>query len=208
MATGKLDPSEFTYASEAKDAPKRCWELGMVADELEKRQLQRLIEVIKMSDALILDFVSAFGFPYVVVQPDERCFLRSNDWRRYVVLQKKYEQKRLWEFPLQLSLSALQKMLGALYELNPVLRVIFHVPKPRFNDGIVFDDPELAANAGFYSSYGEQLYREASRSFPGVGIIDCGGERADPSHYIGQYPFHYDESYMAAVRKEIERLLE
>lgn len=207
MATGRLEASEFIYSSEAEKAAKRCWELTMVSDELEKRQQQRLIEVIRMSDALILDFVSAFGFPYLVVQPD-RCFLRSNDWRRYIVLQTKSEQKKLWEFPVQLSCNALRNTLEPLYELKPTLRVIFHVPKPCFNDGIAFDDPQVAANADFYSRYGEQLYCEALKTFPRVSIVSCGGERADPMHYIGPYPFHYDESYMAEVRKEIERLLE
>ena len=113
-----------------------------------------------------------------------------------------------WEFPMQLSCNALRNALEPLYELKPTLRVIFHVPKPCFNDGIAFDDPQVAANANFYSRYGEQLYCEAFKTFPRVSIVSCGGERADPMHYIGPYPFHYDESYMAAVRKEIERLLE
>ena len=208
MASAGLTPSEFRYTSERDKVTNPAWELTMVTDELEKRQQRRLVEVIRMSDALILDIVSAFGFPYHMVRPDGRCFLRSKDWQRYVVLLTNFDQKRLWEFPMGLSVAALNKSLVELYQLQPNLRVIFHLPKPCFNDGISFNDSQLEENIDFYFAYGEHLYREALRSFPRVSMIGCGGERADPRHYIGPYPFHYDEGYMTAVRKEIERLLE
>lgn len=208
MTSGALQPSEFTYTSEAETAPPRDWGLKMVGDELEKRQQGRLLNVIGMGDALIFDTVSGFGFPYLVVGPGERYFLRSHEWRRYVTLHAAFEQRRLWDFPLERSERALREVLEPLYERQPSLRVIFHLPRPSFNDGIGFGDPQLDAHLDYYYRYGERLYREASRLFPRVSAVGCGGERADPLHYMGPYPFHYDESYMDALRKEIERLLE
>jgi len=208
MTSGVLQPDEFAYTGEREKVSKGDWGLTMVADELGKRQQGRLAGVIGMSDALIFDTVSGFGFPYFVVGPGERYFLRSEEWRHYVTLLADFEQRRLWEFPMERSEKALREVLEPLYERQPSLRTIFHLPRPCFNDGIRFDDPQLASNLDYYYKYGERLYREASRLFPRVNAVGCGGERADPFHYMGPYPFHYDESYMDALRKEIERLLE
>jgi Family of unknown function (DUF6270) len=204
----KLEPHEFAYTQEHEKEKRRNWGLLMVEDELEKRHQSRLIEAIGMSDALIIDTVSAFVFPYLVVRPHDRYFLRSKEWERYITLRINFEQKRLWDIPMQLSIVALRETLRPLYERQPNLRVIFHLPRPCFNDGVSFEDPELTANADYYNEYGERLYREASRIFPRVSVINCGGERADPFRYNGPHPFHYDENYMNALRKEIERLLE
>jgi hypothetical protein len=207
MMSRGLESSEFTYTKEREKATSVSWGLTMVADELEKRHQSRLAEVIGMSDALIFDTVSAFVFPYLIARPGDRYFLRSKEWERYVVLLTDFEQKRLWEVPVQLSVVALREVLEPLYERQPGLRVIFHLPRPCFNDGISFADPQLAANVNYYHEYNERLYVEASRAFPRVSVVSCGGERADPSHYNGPHPFQYDESYMDAFRKEVERLL-
>ncbi|MFL6284244.1 MAG: hypothetical protein ACJ74Q_13965 [Pyrinomonadaceae bacterium] len=207
MTSGALGPDEFAYTAERENVSKNDWGLTMVGDELGKRQQARLANVIGMSDGLIFDTVSGFGFPYFV-GPGERFFLRSEEWRRYVTLLANFEQRRLWDFPLERSERALREVLEPLYQKQPNLRTIFHMPRPCFNDGIRFDDEELAANIDFYYRYGERLFEKASRLFPRVSAIGCGGERADPLHYMGPYPFHYDESYMNALRKEIERLLE
>lgn len=207
MTSGAVQPEEFAYTDECEKVPKNDWGLRMVADELGKQHQCRLAGVINMSDALIFDTVSGFGFPYFVLSR-ERYFLRSEEWRRYARLLTNFEQRRLWDFPIERSVQALREVLEPLYEQQPSLRTIFHLPKPCFNDGIRFDDLRLANNIDYYYEYGERLYREASRLFPRVSVVSCGGERADPSHYMGPYPFHYDESYMDALRKEIERLLE
>ena len=161
-----------------------------------------------MSDAILFDIVSAWSFPYLAVEPGDRYFLQSEEWARYVSLLANFERKRVWDFPIERSLSALREVLGPLYEEQPNLRLIFHLPRPCFNDGVRFADPQLTANVDFYYEYGERLYNEACRLFPRVHIVSCGGEEADPEHYHGPFPFHYGESYMNALRKEIERLLE
>jgi hypothetical protein len=207
MTSKGLEPHEFTYASECEQETKASWGLTMVRDELEKRQQGRLLEVIGMSDAIIIDTVSAFVFPYLVAS-DDRYFLRSKEWERYVVPRIEFEQKRLWEIPIKLSIIALRKLLEPLYEQQPGLRVIFHLPRPCFNDGVGFDDPEVTANVDYYAEYNERLYSETARAFPRVCVVSCGGEIADPLRYNGPYPFHYHESYMDALRREIERLLE
>jgi hypothetical protein len=207
MTSKRLEPQEYKYAPECEAGTKADWGLSMVRDESEKRQQGRLLEVIGMSDALIIDMVSAFVFPYLIASGG-RYFLRSKEWERYVIPRVEFEQKRLWEIPIQLSIIALRKVLEPLYEQRPGLRVIFHLPRPCFNDGVNFDDPDVAANVDYYTEYGERLYSEASRAFPRVGVVGCGGEIADPFRYNGPYPFHYHESYMAALRREIESLLE
>ncbi|MBO0800270.1 MAG: hypothetical protein J2P31_15730 [Blastocatellia bacterium] len=208
MTSGGLESHEFTYTCERERMAKEGWELTMILDELRKRQPSRLVEVINMSDALIFDTVSGFGFPYLIAQPNDRYFLRSKDWERYVVSLVNFEQKWLWEIPLRLSLIALRRVLDPLYERQPNLRVIFHLPRPCFNDGVSFEDPQVTANVNYYHEYGERLYNEASRMYPRISVVNCGGERADPFHYNGPHPFHYDDNYMNALRKEIERLLD
>ena len=208
MTTGGLEPHEFAYTSEREKASPRDWGLAMVGDESAKRQQSRLLEVMGMCDALIFDIVSAFVFPYLVVGPGDRMFLQSKEWERYVILRGNFEQKRLWEIPMHLSVAALREVMEPLYERQPNLRLIFHLPRPCFNDGVTFEDPQVQTNENYYHEYGERLYREASRIFPGVSIVNCGGERADPLAYNGPFPFHYDESYMDALRKEIGRLVE
>lgn len=208
MRTAGLEAQEFTYAKHHEEAPGVNWGFTMAVDESRKRHQSRLLEVIGMSDALIFDTVSAFGFPYLVVGPSERYFLQSEEWDRYIVMLTSFEQRRLWEVPIECSVIALREVLEPLYERQPNLRVIFHLPRPCFNDGIGFADPQLAANVNFYHEYGERLYCEASHIFPRVSIVSCGGERADPFHYNGPHPFHYDESYMSALRGEIQRLLD
>ncbi len=207
MTTGGLEPHEFTYASECEQETKMNWGLSMVSDELKKRQQARLLEVIGMSDALIIDTVSAFVFPYLIASHG-RYFLQSTEWDRYVVPRIEFEQTRLWEIPIQLSVVAARQVLEALYDQQPSLRVIFHLPRPCFNDGVRFEDPEVTANVDYYTEYSERLYSEEARAFPRVNVVSCGGEIADPFRYNGPYPFHYHESYMDALRREIERLME
>ena len=163
--------------------------------------------MIGLSDALIIDTVSVFGFPYLIAQPHNRYFLCSKEWQRYVRLRIPVEQKRLWDFPMELSVCAFQEVLEPLYERQPNLHVIFHLPRPCFNDGVTFDDPETARNVNYYHDFNERLCTETLRRFPRVSVISCGGERADPKHYNGPYPFHFERSYMDALRQEIERLL-
>jgi hypothetical protein len=208
MRTRGAQSGEYALTKESEQATEVDWGLTMVRDELEKRQQNRLAGVIEMSDAILIDVVSAWTFPYLVVQPDERYFLQSEEWVRYVEMRAKFERKRLWDFPVDLSVVALREVLEPLYERQPNLRLIFHLPRPCFNDGVAFKDPELTANIDVYHEYGERLYSEASKLFPDVSTVSCGGEQADPSHYHGPFPFHYGESYMNALRKEIERLLE
>lgn len=208
MRTAGLEPHEFV-CRDGVEAEKRVdWGLTMALDESRKRQHERLLEVIGMSDALILDIVSWFAFPYLVVSPGERYFLRSKEWERHIDLLASHERRWLWEVPVELSLSSLRSTLATLYEHQPGLRVIFHLPRPCFNDGVGFEDPEVAAHVGFYHLYGERLHEEAARSFPRVSVVACGGERADPLHPNGPFPFHFEESYMRALRHEIRRLLE
>jgi hypothetical protein len=203
-----LEPHEFAYTEEREKSTGVNWGLEMIRDEVEKRQQSRLSEVIDMSDALILDTVSAFMFPYLIASPNDRWFLRSREWERYVMLLINFEQVRLWDIPIQLSVIALREVLGLLYERQPSLRLIFHLPHPCFNDGISFQDPCLTANVNYYYEYNERIFSEASRAFPRVSVVNCGGERADPDHYSGPNPFHYDKSYMNALRKELESILE
>lgn len=208
MRTRGLEPHEFTCRDGQEDQKRVDWGLTMALDETKKRQHDRLRGVIGMGDALILDIVSWFAFPYLVVNPGERYFLQSKEWERHIDLLAGFERKWLWEVPLELSLASLRETLTALYERQPSLRVIFHLPRPCFNDGVSFEDPQVAANVGFYHQYGERLYDEAARSFPRVSIVACGGERADPLHPNGAFPFHFEESYMSALRNEIRRLLD
>ena len=207
ILTGKLEPDEFTYTAECEKTTGNNWGLAMVKDELEKQHQTRMASAIGMSDALLIDTVSAFTFPYLVTGPGNRCFLRSKEWERYVQLRIDCEQKWLWEFPIELSLTAFRVVVERLYERQPNLHLLFHFPRPCFNDGITFEDPQLTANVDYYHQYNERLHDEASRTFPRVSVISCGGELADPLHYNYPFPFHYDEGYMNALRLEIERLL-
>jgi Family of unknown function (DUF6270) len=207
MGTEGLRPHEVAYKHEKHEETKVNWGLTMALDEAKKRQQSRLFEVIGMSDALVFDTVSGFGYPYLVVDPGERYFLQSEEWKRYVALRTSCERRRLWDLPMELSLASLRQLLAALYERQPELRVVFHLPRPCFNDGVTFEDPQLAGKVKFYHEYGERMYDAASRWFPRVSVVSCGGERADPGHYNGPSPFHYDESYMEALRKEIARLV-
>jgi hypothetical protein len=202
-----LEPDEFTYTQERELATGVNWGLTMIADELEKRHQSRLLEVIGMSDALIIDTISAFVFPHLIIQPYDRYFLCSKEWERYVILRVSSERKRLWEIPMRLSVTALRRVLEPLCERQPNLHIIFHSPRPNFNDGINFEDPQLVANVNYYYEYNERLLKEALRIFPRVSLVSCGGERADPFHPNSPNPFHYDEAYMNALRREIERLL-
>jgi hypothetical protein len=208
MRSGGLEPQEFTYTNEQEHSVRGNWGWAMVVDEVEKRQEGRLAEVIGMSDAIILDTVSSFVFPYLLAQPNDRYFLRSKEWERYVVLRGNFEQIRLWDIPIQLSVNALRAVLEPLYEKQPNLRLIFHLPRPCFNDGVSFEDPQVTINVDYYHQYNELLYQQASHIFPRVSVVSCGGEQADPFHYNGPHPFHYGESYLSALRKEIERLQE
>ena len=204
----KLLPAEFCYLEERYNVPERDWGLAMVEDEVEKRHHIRLLEVIEMTDAVLIDTVSTFVFPYLLVEPGERYFLRSKEWDRYVALRIEYGQRRLLDFPIELSILGLRELLQPLYEKQPNLRVIFHFPRPCFNDGIRFDDPEVAANLDYYDRYNERLYLDISSNFPRVAATNCCAERADPLHYNYQFPFHYQEDYMNALRKDVERLLD
>jgi hypothetical protein len=207
ILTGNLKPDEFIYTEECGKAVGTNWGLSMVKDELEKQHYNRLVQIMSMSDALLMDTVSAFTFPYLITGSDNRCFLRSKEWERYVELRIRCGQKWLWEFPMELSVTALRTVLESLYAQQPNLRLLFHFPRPCFNDGVTFEDPQLTTNLDYYHRYNERLYDEAARAFPRVSVIACGGERADPLHYNYPFPFHYDESYMNALRLEIERLL-
>lgn len=207
ILTGKLEQDEFTYTAECGKAAGNNWGLAMVKDELEKQHRARMAGVMGMSDALLMDTVSAFTFPYVIASAGNRYFLRSKEWERYVQLRIHYGQKWLWEFPMEPSVTALRTVLESLYEQQPNLRLLFHFPRPCFNDGVTFEDSQLTANVDYYHRYNERLYDETSRTFPRVSVIACGGERADPLHYNYPFPFHYDETYMNALRLEIERLL-
>src|SRR5262245_9405072 len=97
LISGKLNPHEFTYTKERENVTGRDWGLSMVEDEVEKRHQSRLVEVIGMCDAIILDTVSSFVFPHLITQPNDRYFLRSKEWVRYITLRTNFEQKRLWE---------------------------------------------------------------------------------------------------------------
>lgn len=207
MITPGLAADEFDFAEgKPADVPLE-WSHAMVVDELFKRQRARLDEVIAMSDALVIDAVSAFVFPYLIVDRGERCFLRSKEWQRHVVARVPAVQKRLWELPIEQSVTALRSVLEPLYERQPNLRLIFHAPTPCFNDGVDFDEATVRAHVPFYERYTQRLYEEACRMFPRVAAVACGGEIADPNHYNGPHPFHYAEGYMKALRIELARLL-
>lgn len=212
MGTPALEAHEFTLRSEpragAQAEAEVDWNRTMAVDEATKRQHARLSEVIGMSDGLVFDVVSAFAFPYLVVAPGGRLFLESKDWQAHIDLLAPFERRRLWDFPTESSVAVLRQLLTTLYEEQPDLRVVFHLPRPCFNDGVAFEDPQLGPNIDFYFEYGERLYEETARAFPRVRVVDCGGERADPLHPNGQFPFHFAEGYMDALRKEIVRLLE
>ncbi|HTU46901.1 MAG TPA: hypothetical protein VMF91_17690 [Bryobacteraceae bacterium] len=207
MATNPIHSSEFVVPEARSKAAAQEWGRIMVLDELHKRQRQRLLETIHMTDAIVLDVVSAFLFPVLVLDPGSRCFLRSAEWDLYVSLSAPSVQKRLWDFPLQLSVDSLESVMTPLYRLQPALRLLFHLPRPCFDDGVTFDDPELTRNLDYYHYYGKELYLAASRMFSGVDLINCGGEQADPAPYNGRNPFHYTESHRILLRKEIERLI-
>jgi hypothetical protein len=203
-----LEPNEYVYTQEHKTTTGANWALSMVEDEIEKRHQSRFLDVIHMTDALLIDAISAFSFPYAIVGPDDRYFLQSQEWERYVRLQVPCERRWIWETPLHFSIVNLCKLLQSLYERQSSLRVIFHLPRPCFNDGVTFANPVLTANVDYYHHYTDRLYSETSRRFPRVSVISCGGEQADPCHYNYPNPFHYDGNYLAALRREIERLLE
>ena len=208
MTTKRLEPSEFRLTQERDKAAAGDWGVAMALDEVAKRHRVRLAEVITMADALVVDTVSAFVFPYLTDPDSGRCFLRSREWRRYVSPLLDMDEKMLWQFPIQRSLRGMQEVLAALYERQPSLRVIFHFPRPCFNDGVHFADAHIARNIAYYDRYNERLYRAATRIFPRVSAVSCGCERADPHHYNGPHPHHYDENYMNVFRKELERLVE
>jgi len=179
----------------------------MVTDEISKRQHTRLLDVIGMSDALIVDLVSAFVFPYVVDRRSGRYFLKSKEWERYVVTRGPFEQQWLWDVPIERSVEAMRTLLDSLYTRQPALQVIFHLPRPCFNDGVTFDTPEIAVHVDYYQGYSQLLYREAVETFPRVAAISCGGEQADPAHINGPSPFHYTIRYTEGIRNDLARIL-
>lgn len=207
MATPGLEAEEYGMKGEREDAQVINWGLTMAVDEAAKRQLDRLLKVVAMADAVVFDSVSGFGYPYLVVEPGGRLFIESEEWQRYIGLHASASRRWLWEMPLEQSLLALRRVMTPLYERQPALQLIFHFPRPCFNDGIAFAAPELARQVDFYFRYGEALYEEARRFLPRVSWVGCGGEVADPNHPNGAFPFHYGEAYMETLRRELERLL-
>src|SRR5262245_34567965 len=100
----------------------------MVEDEAEKRQPVRLAEAVPVSDSLIIDTVSTVFCLYLFSKDQNRYFLLCKEWERFIVPRGDFEQKRLWEIPMSLSVNALRAALAPLCERQPALRLIFHLP--------------------------------------------------------------------------------
>jgi hypothetical protein len=208
MASEGFSPEEFEYTSEWQEAPKLEWGARMVACEITKSHRYHLAEVISLTDALIIDHVSAFTFPTLYTQIGERYFLKSWELEKYILPRIKLRQAPLWHIPISLSLNGLRQVLGSLYECQPNLSVIFHIPDPCFNDGVGFSDPVITANINFYRQYCDRLYTVAAQHFPRVSAISLSSGRADPMHRNGPHPFRYEKAYLNLVRQEMERILD
>jgi hypothetical protein len=207
MASAGFLPEEFEYTQDWQEAHKLDWGVRMATDEVTKNHQPRLAEVISLTDALIIDNVSAFVFPVLYTPIGERYFLKSWELEKFIRPLVDLRQAPLWEIPISLSLNKLRQVLGSLYEKQANLSVIFHFPHPCFNDGVKFDNPEVTANIDFYREYCDQLYKEAIKCFPRVSAVSLSSGRADPAHRNGPHPFRYEKSYLNLVRQEMERIL-
>lgn len=208
MASDRLFPEEFEYTRSWQEASKLHWGVRMVTDEVTNNHQHRLADVISLTDALIIDNVSAFVFPMLYIPVGERYFLKSWEWEQFILPRVELQQIPLWDIPINLSLNRLRQVLGCLYEKQPNLSVIFHFPPPCFNDEVRFDNPAVTANIDFYRLYCDRLYAEAARYFPKVSAVSLSSARADPLHRNGPHPFRYEKSYLNLVRQEMERILD
>jgi hypothetical protein len=146
-------------------------------------------------------------FPTLVDRMRGRYFLKSWEWEKYILPLIDLQQVWLWELPIDLTLGAVRHVLGSLYEKQPNLSVIFHLPPPCFNDGVAFANPAVATNVDYYREYCDRIYDEASRCFPRVWAVSPPSPRADSLHPLGAQPFRFEKSYLNLVRREIERIL-
>jgi hypothetical protein len=205
LASAGLSPEEFDVSEDAADL-RLDWGARMAADEAAKRHLDRLGEIIGITDALIVDHVSAFVFPLLVDRLG-RCFVKSWEWERFIRPHVALDEQRLWQVPLARSVEAQREVLGRLYALQPNLAVVFHLPWPRFNDGVAFTDPAVAAHLDFYEAYGAALADDARRQFPRVSVFSPETGRADRHHQNGPHPFRFDREYLETARRELESIL-
>jgi hypothetical protein len=208
MTTRGLLPEEFEYSEEGRSAPKLEWGFRMAVDEVNKNHHRRLAEVIGLTDALIVDHVSAFMFPTLCDGFHARYFLKSWEWERFIRPRIELQQVPFWEVPFEVSVVALRQTLNPLYEEQPNLSLIFHVPEPCFNDGVAFTESIMTSKIDYYKEYCHRIYDEASRYFPRVSAVGPSSARADPCHPNGAHPFRFEKSYLNVVRQEIERILE
>ena len=204
VTTAPLHSSEFRYDGPPESPAE--WGATMAIDEALKRQQGRMRDVVNMADAIIVDTVSAFCFPYLAV-PDGRRFLRSKEWDQHVTVFAPASDTWLWRLPMELSLTGLRDLFAPMFDLQPALRLVFHFPQPCFNDDVKFWHEPVLEQVDFYQRYNDQLFEAANRLFPRVHAIALRGEHADPLHYSGPFPFHYVPAYMTALRTEIEHLV-
>jgi hypothetical protein len=204
MSTGPLLEHEFQYTNEAEKAPQTEWGFRMVLDETRKAHERRLSEVMRLSDALIVDNVAAFIFPALCDRSQTRFFLKSWEWEKYIMPCIALDQCALWDLPIELSLLSLRQLLGSFYTVQPSLSVIFHIPLPCFNDGIKFSDPAVMAHVDYYEEYCDRTFEEACHNFPRVSAVSPSSAQADPTHPSGPNPFRFEKSYSNWLRKEVE----
>lgn len=202
-----LLPQEFECTPAGLNAPKLEWGFRMTIDEAHKNHYRRLEEVIGLSDALIIDHVSAFMFPSLVDRSQGRYFLKSWEWERYILPRIDLQQVWLWELPMETSIGAVRQVLGGMYEKQPKLTVIFHQPVPCFNDNVGFADPAITTHVDYYRQYCDRIYDEACRCFPRVRAVSPPSPRADPLHASGAHPFRFEKKYLELIRQQIECIL-
>ena len=207
MVSPGLQPEEYALAGGAGATPRMQWCLRMLRDEIDKAHVKRLRGAAKLIDGLVIDNISAFEFPHAMTA-EQRVFLRSNDWATNVTARVKLKERYLWECEIGLSVAALSQFLDSMLELNPSLAILFHCPRPMFNDGITFDDERVTGNVDFYREYCDRLYEAAVSRCPKVAVLpQRAAILADPSHSNGANPFHFEETYSTGARLDVERIL-
>jgi hypothetical protein len=207
MDSPALRADEFDLQPAASGDNPDHWGAKMALDEALKRHLRRALRDVEFTDVVLMDIVSAFVFPHLLDSGSERVFLESWEWVRYIRPRFALQRKWLWELPVNEFLAHGTRVLEALFIQRPDLKVIFHVARPCFNDGVRFGDPQLAAHVEFFCVLSERVASTFCRRFQRFQAVSPPDPRADPRHGGSMGPFAYDASYLAGLHHEIVRLI-
>ncbi len=207
LTSGGLANDEYSLTAEGVQAAKTEWGFRMAVDEAIKQNAAAIAELVNIADALIVDHVSTFLFPTLVDSREARYFVRSWEWDRYIDVQPALDEKRLWELPLPMVLASFREILTSYYQSKPDLALIFHLPKPAFNDGVSFADASTRSHVDYYHRFCDTVYASVAGWFPRVSAVCPASPLADPAHPNGPNPFHFDSSYPGALQKALETSL-